>query len=128
VLTRRIVGRFCGVLAAPLLVAGTGVLTPSAVAAMRAAPAASAASLVVAGMFDGVAATSASNAWAVGVTKTTQPLIAHWNGGTWKQVPSPHAGANSILSAVAATSAGNAWAVGSNGLGKTLVMHWNGKA
>ena len=83
-----------------------------------------------AGELEGVAATSAKNAWAVGITKTVQPLIMHWNGTTWKQVPSPRAGANSFLSAVAATSARNAWAVGRDPLltGGALILQWNGTA
>ena len=38
-----------------------------------------------------MAATSASNAWAVGSTGSflsPKPLIVHWNGTSWKQVPS----------------------------------------
>src|SRR5215831_15699706 len=41
---------------------------------------------------NGVAATSATNAWAVGDTGTTTrqlPLIEHWDGTAWRQVPSP---------------------------------------
>ena len=60
----------------------------------------------------GVAATSASNAWAVGPARSGKPVILHWNGTTWKQVPSPSPGAFAGLSSVAATSASNAWAVG----------------
>ena len=42
----------------------------------------------------GVAATSASNAWAVGCSNCSasgvyKTLILHWNGIGWKQVPSP---------------------------------------
>src|SRR5262249_45657258 len=61
-----------------------------------------------------VAATSASNAWAVGSygTSNSRTLILHWNGTTWKQVPSPSPGGGSYLAGVAATSASNAWAVG----------------
>jgi hypothetical protein len=37
------------------------------------------------GLFAGVAATSASNAWAVGQTDSAdqQTLIVHWNGAAW---------------------------------------------
>jgi hypothetical protein len=68
-----------------------------------------------------VAAASASDAWAVGATKTAigQPtIIAHWNGTAWKQVASPSPGSSaSFLRGVTATSASNVWAVGdfSNG-------------
>jgi len=40
----------------------------------------------------GVAATSSSNAWAVGYTATStgsKTLILRWNGSVWKRVPSP---------------------------------------
>jgi hypothetical protein len=55
-------------------------------------------------------------------------LIVHWNGASWKQVPSPGP-RHSVLYAVAATSAGDAWAVGytntSRG-GLALILRWNG--
>ena len=75
----------------------------------------------------GVAATSASSAWAVGFSQSgTAPdrtLIEHWNGRAWAIQPSPDAGTGySDLYGVAATSAANAWAVGG-----TLIEHWNGR-
>jgi hypothetical protein len=85
--------------------------------------------LTVSGRLNGVAAISASNAWAVGGTglfaSTSMSLIAHWNGIAWKREPTS-APARSILNGVAATSASNVWAVGSTGSGKTLILHWNG--
>jgi len=66
----------------------------------------------------GVAATSASNAWAVGfydngVGTPYRTLIVHWNGTAWKRVPSPNPSRFAdVLNGVAATSARNAWAVG----------------
>ncbi len=69
-------------------------------------------------LLNGVAATSASNAWAVGgyaSSSAEQTLIVHWNGTAWKTVPSPDPGGSSRLndlSGIAASSAGNAWAVG----------------
>jgi erythromycin esterase-like protein len=82
----------------------------------------------------GAAATSASDAWAVGGGSTSQGLIERWNGTTWTQVPSPSpAGATggTDLQSVAATSASDAWVVGSyntgtNTAGQTLIEHWNG--
>jgi GR25 family glycosyltransferase involved in LPS biosynthesis len=84
----------------------------------------------------GVAATSSTNAWAVGYfynATAYQTLIEHWNGTAWKQVTSPNPGgsAGNFLDAVAATSSTNAWAVGdySNGTAEqTLIEHWNGTA
>jgi hypothetical protein len=86
----------------------------------------------------GVAATSASNAWAVGDYyngSAYQTLVLHWNGTGWKQVASPNPAGSSLgnsLSAVTLTSATNAWAAGSyiNSAGGslTLILHWNGTA
>ena len=84
-------------------------------------------SFSVAGGLTAVAATSASNAWAVGFTGSSlspEPLIAHWNGTSWKQVPS--SGVPGELRAVAATSATNAWAVGGTVSGQSLILHWDG--
>jgi hypothetical protein len=79
-----------------------------------------------------VAATSHSDAWAVGeiVTGTgIQTLTLHWNGTSWKRQASPNPGTTSELFGVGATSAANAWAVGEVTAGtteQTLVLHWNG--
>ena len=89
-----------------------------------------------AGALNGVAATSASNAWAVGCAghcfgpmATTRTMIAHWNGSAWRAVTSPSPPGNSVLTAVTATSARNAWAVGyTRNTDKTLILHWNGTA
>ena len=81
-----------------------------------------------------VAATSASDAWAVGAytTGTTdKTLIEHWDGHTWKLVASPNPAPNNRLLSVAATSAGNAWAVGTRNTSTTqltLILRWNGTA
>jgi hypothetical protein len=82
---------------------------------------------------DGVAALSATNAWAVGRFDSAavhdRTLIEHWNGAKWSVVPSPEAGASHHeLVSVAALSARSAWAVGHyfNRHDKTLVEHWNG--
>jgi hypothetical protein len=78
----------------------------------------------------GVAATSASNAWAAGAFENTsgqeQTLILHWNGSRWAVTPSPNLGPENELHAIAAGSASNAWAVGlvNNGsLAQTLALH-----
>src|SRR5215472_10459532 len=88
------------------------------------------------GALNGIAATSASNAWAVGCAghcfgpmATTKTMTVRWNGTAWKQVPSPSPAGDSVLTAVAATSTGNAWAVGyTRKSGKTLIERWNGTA
>jgi hypothetical protein len=80
----------------------------------------------------GVAALSANDAWAVGYrsgTQTESPidtLIVHWDGVSWRQVPSPNvAGVANQLFGVTAISADDIWAVGFAG-GSPLAMHWDG--
>jgi hypothetical protein len=89
-----------------------------------------------------VAATSASNAWAVGCTafcflSSSSPatVILHWNGTAWKQVPSPAGAKTGALNGIAASSAHNVWVVGCSGhcfgpmaTTATMTMHWNGTA
>ncbi|HEV2451965.1 MAG TPA: hypothetical protein VGS62_08555 [Streptosporangiaceae bacterium] len=90
----------------------------------------------------GVAATSSSNAWAVGQSlkdigpTVAQTLIARWNGTAWAQVSSPNPGGSAgdnLLGSVYALSSSSAWAVGGyatspTASGHTLVVHWNGTA
>lgn len=84
----------------------------------------------VTGALEAVAATSATNAWAVGRVGTgSTALIVHWNGNKWSSVPTG-APAGTALHAVAASSASNAWALGEiySGTGKAVILHWNGHA
>lgn len=80
---------------------------------------------------NGVAASSASDAWAVGGGGPGTALsgaIAHWNGKAWKLYPGLR---GTQLYGVAAISPDYAWAVGvadSGTTGYTLILHWNGKA
>jgi hypothetical protein len=82
--------------------------------------------------FNGVAATSSSNAWAVGLDNdfsTNHTLIEHWNGTSWGTQTSLDEGTSDTLTGVTAPSASNAWAVGyyNNGsVNQTLIEHWNG--
>jgi hypothetical protein len=75
----------------------------------------------------GVAAISATDAWAVGYARYTAgssadvPIIEHWNGARWKLVPGSASPVD--LDAVTGISARDAWAVGDAG-----TEHWNGKA
>ena len=85
------------------------------------------------GILSGVAAVSASSAWAVGGTESGSgpsevitTLIARWNGTGWKRVPSPNPTGRAALGGVAAVSASSAWAVGNIGGAKTLILRWNG--
>jgi hypothetical protein len=80
---------------------------------------------------NGVAALSATNAWAVGyylnASFVNRPLIEHWDGTRWSVVPSPNPGTGSFsLSAVAALSATDVWAFG--GGPSPLIEHWNGSS
>jgi hypothetical protein len=94
------------------------------------------------GVLDGVTATSASNAWAVGVigpgdgtpAKAIEPLIERWNGSTWTEQTFADPLDGGRFAAVAATSAADAWAVGNTGgtsnvTGQiTLIDHWDGSS
>ena len=84
-----------------------------------------------------VAATSASDAWAVGFRfggQADRTLIEHWDGRSWKQVKSPSPGGpghDAELLGVTAISRNNAWPVGffSDGtFSHSLVEHWNGRS
>ena len=78
----------------------------------------------------GVAVTSARNAWAAGFSSngtTNQTLIEHWNGTAWRLVASPNpSSTRNVLNGVAASSATNAWAVGSydsSTVWRTFALH-----
>jgi hypothetical protein len=87
-----------------------------------------------------VAATSSSNAWAVGIrcgsTGGTRTLVEHWNGKAWKLQRSQNpggSGKSDALFGVTATSSGDAWAVGvdiknPSALRQTLIERFNGTA
>jgi hypothetical protein len=76
------------------------------------------------------AATSADNAWAVGIHdgNTDHTLILHWNGRSWSRQASPSPAGIVQLHAVSATSASNAWAVGQDSGASTMTLHWNGRS
>jgi hypothetical protein len=91
-----------------------------------------------------VAATSTSDAWAVGFQNDnnlndSRTLTQHWNGTTWTTVVSPNPGSTplctnsntgNVLTAVAAVSTNDVWAVGyffsCTSLLKPMALHWNG--
>jgi hypothetical protein len=127
-MTRMLVAGIAGIALAASGLAGTGAAGAARAWPTLAAPAA------IRGVLDGVAATSAENAWAVGCTTTTScafkagnTLILRWNGKAWKRQASPSPEPGSQLSGVAATAASNAWAVGYTGDRRTLILHWNGR-
>jgi hypothetical protein len=89
--------------------------------------------------FTAVAATSDSNAWAVGSENAelngvgAKVLIDHWNGTAWSQVATPATPGNTAsLAAVSASSRTDAWAVGRTQVNREdflpLALHWNGTA
>ncbi len=118
------------VLAVPLLLAGVAAgVAPAVPAAAGARSQDVAASFPFQGEFHGVAATSAGDAWAVGLGPVAagDTHTERWNGTAWKWVPTPGLNAGGLLEGVAATSASNAWAVGLAG-NLSLIAHWNGSA
>ncbi|MGY0062019.1 hypothetical protein ACWY4P_36715 [Streptomyces sp. LZ34] len=85
--------------------------------------------------FWGVASTGAKDAWAVG-RKTDgadgpTPVIRHWNGTKWADVPAAATGGKAAqLEKVAAAAPDDAWAAGSladNMSAPILLQHWDGK-
>ncbi|GAC1383875.1 MAG: hypothetical protein NVSMB33_12020 [Ktedonobacteraceae bacterium] len=84
-----------------------------------------------------IAAVSATNIWAVGITDdyqtVHQTLIEHFNGSSWSIVSSPNPLSNDVLNAITVVSATNIWAVGSDSthfsdINYTLVEHFNGSS
>src|SRR5215472_17420614 len=81
----------------------------------------------------GVAAVSASDAWAVGTVASGRrflALIMHWNGTNWRRWPVTAAVKTQDLRGVAAASARDVWAVGSRADSaegpQPSILHWNG--
>ncbi|HKP89768.1 MAG TPA: hypothetical protein VJT75_07295 [Thermoleophilaceae bacterium] len=92
-------------------------------------------------LLNGVSASSATNAWAVGSlccsvrNSGTGALIEHWDGRAWSVVPgAPDARfLDEVLNGVDDVKASSAWAVGrvkrSGYTGASpLVLHWNGSS
>ncbi len=85
----------------------------------------------------GIAASSANDVWAVGISNPgSLELALHWDGAQWSIIPTPRVGTDGgDLWGVTALSANDAWAVGvlnhTEGgctvAGCTLALHWNGK-
>jgi hypothetical protein len=73
---------------------------------------------------------SPSNAWAVGLVKTTgnktgSPLIVHWDGASWQTVASP-AGFSGVLRSISADRPSDIWAVGDDGHGHAIAFRSDG--
>ncbi|MGO9163645.1 MAG: hypothetical protein ACLP7J_23660 [Streptosporangiaceae bacterium] len=96
--------RALGAVAAGVALTASGLAASGAAGADQVRPSSPA---VFGGRLYGVAATSARNAWAVGLTGA-RTLIVHWNGRAWTKAPA----STGFLEGVAAVSATSAWAVG----------------
>jgi hypothetical protein len=86
-----------------------------------------------------VSALSRSEVWAVGTTfsgtypeetDSSNPLMLHWDGNTWREAPAQGVGTGT-LSAVAVRGSEDVWAAGSrgsftDGSSHALAMHWDG--
>jgi hypothetical protein len=78
---------------------------------------------------NGVAATGASDVWAVGGTDESgapyRSLVEHWDGTSWSIVPA--ASFPGVLYGVVSLGPANVWAVGTEGYpGRGLIEHWDG--
>lgn len=70
-----------------------------------------------------------SSAWAVGYNRDAHskyaPLVEHWDGHTWSQLPSPNVAEK--LTSVVGDGRGGAWTTFESDEGhKDLLLHWNG--
>ncbi|MDQ6606174.1 MAG: hypothetical protein M3Z06_06450 [Actinomycetota bacterium] len=91
-------------------------------------------------LLNGISATSAADAWAVGSLCCSArhsglgTLTEHWNGTAWSIVASPDSTLHDdVLNAVGSISSTDAWAVGSvkqTGFrtGTPLLLHWTGSS
>ncbi len=84
-----------------------------------------------------VSGTGSNDVWTAGwellgsaTSPTSQPLLLHWNGSSWKTVSVTVAGQARIYG-VTTVAANNVWAVGLSATSPTaapqpLILHWNG--
>jgi hypothetical protein len=86
----------------------------------------------------GISVTSPTDIWAVGLQRpdgqVALPLVLHWDGTAWTEVPAPDGNGLSALNAVSAVDGDDVWAAGSQlmpgttNLATPLVEHWDGSA
>lgn len=89
-------------------------------------------------ILNGVTATSSRDVWAVGQysqtthgTSKTLPLVLHWDGIRWKQVPgpTPPSGADLIeVQAIAMVTPEDGWMSGRTSEQSPYLAHWDGQA
>jgi hypothetical protein len=86
--------------------------------------------------FSKIAGTSPTDVWVVGESQISsqQTLVEHFNGTSWKIVPSAVQGAYNYVRGLSVRTTGDAWLVGdSQGPAPSytehpLIQHWNGTA
>jgi hypothetical protein len=118
-------------LTAVVLLSGTAPVAASSADSLVVASTGSALSLPVYtySHLDGVAAISATDAWAVGVDGQKQKrkgLIEHWDGTAWTRVSNPVG--PGWLTSVSAVASKDVWAVGNANGRLPLIEHWDGTA
>jgi hypothetical protein len=76
---------------------------------------------------------AADDAWAVGGIKDSRTgysrdltYLAHWDGTSWRSVPSPLGLTTGSLASVSATGPSDIWAVGSLSSGAPVALHYDG--
>lgn len=78
-----------------------------------------------------VIAFSADDAWLVGYGDSTgpfYPILAHWDGASWTEVPTPvTAQAQTIFKSITGSSSSDLW-IGGEEPGGTLLLHYNGSS
>src|SRR5207247_9103264 len=84
--------------------------------------------------FSKIAGTSATDRWAVGESQTSsqQPLAEHFDGSSWKIVPTAVQGSYNYVRGLAVRTSGDAWFVGDwedagpDYTEHPLIQHWDG--
>jgi len=84
-------------------------------------------------VLNAVDAVTANDVWAVGNTLVDgynqQPFVVHFDGTSWRRIPTPSVETGATLNDVVAVSASNVVAVGTSAnTGQSLVLHWNGSS
>ncbi len=78
----------------------------------------------------GVAASSSSDAWAVGSSGGSgheHAVIQHWNGSAWSETPAPSPAPRTALAGVAEIGLADVWAVGfTQDVEQPIAEHWDG--
>jgi len=82
--------------------------------------------------FAATVAIADNDIWAVGdstASGTQQPLAVHFDGTSWRAIPTPPLAHGGTFSDVAAVASNDVWAIGNQNVGSsinTLIEHWDG--